>query len=50
VPEFFQTYWPHISATAMLVAGAIAWRAEINVRLKVLEEKVRTIFEILNRK
>jgi len=32
----------------MLVAGAIAWRSEINVRLKVLEEKVRTIFDLIN--
>lgn len=42
--------WPILSGIALVVALMIAWRAEITVRVKVLEEKVQALFELLNRK
>ena len=42
--------WPVISGVALIAAILIAWRSEITVRVRVLEEKVSTLFEILNRK
>ena len=38
--------WPILSG----VIAAIAFRAEILVRVKVLEEKVATLFELFNKK
>jgi len=42
--------WPIASAIVLVVAVMIAWRAEITVRVKMLEEKVQTLFDLLNRK
>jgi RNAse (barnase) inhibitor barstar len=42
--------WPILSGTVLVIALMIAWRAEITVRVKVLEEKVQALFELLNRK
>ena len=42
--------WPILSGVIMVAAVAIAFRAEILVRVKVLEEKVATLFELFNKK
>ena len=41
--------WPILSSVIVVAAIGIAFRAEILVRVKVLEEKVRTLFELVNR-
>ena len=48
--EEFVGVWPILSAVIAVAAIAIAFRAEILVRVKVLEEKVQTLFELFNRK
>jgi hypothetical protein len=48
--EEFVGVWPILSAAIAVAAIAIAFRAEILVRVKVLEEKVQTLFELFNRK
>ena len=40
--------WPIISGVIAVGAVAIAFRAEILVRVKVLEDKVQTLFELFN--
>ncbi len=42
--------WPIISGIIAIAAVAVAFRAEILVRVKVLEEKVATLFELFNKK
>ena len=42
--------WGIISGAIAVGAFAIAFRAEILVRVRVLEEKVQTLFELFNRK
>tara|TARA_R100000951_G_scaffold59080_1_gene49748 strand:+ start:308 stop:502 length:195 start_codon:yes stop_codon:yes gene_type:complete len=42
--------WPVISGVVFIAAILIAWRAEITVRVRVLEEKISTLFDLLNRK
>ena len=42
--------WPIASAIVLVVAVMIAWRAEITVRVKVLEEKVQALFDLLNKR
>tara|TARA_R110000796_G_scaffold154187_1_gene270807 strand:- start:1208 stop:1363 length:156 start_codon:yes stop_codon:yes gene_type:complete len=42
--------WPIISALGILAAGLISFRSEVLLRLKFLEEKIRTVFELLNKK
>jgi len=42
--------WPVVSGVLFVVALMIAWRAEITVRVKVLEEKVQAIFDLLNKR
>ena len=44
----FMEFWPVISGLIAVAAVGVAFRAEINVRVKVLEEKVKTIFDLLN--
>jgi uncharacterized membrane protein len=46
----FMDFWPVISGLIAVAAVGVAFRAEINVRVKVLEEKVKAIFDLLNRK
>ncbi len=41
--------WPILSGVIAVGAVAIAFRAEILVRVKVLEDKVQTLFELFNR-
>tara|TARA_R110000824_G_scaffold32931_1_gene106156 strand:- start:255 stop:404 length:150 start_codon:yes stop_codon:yes gene_type:complete len=42
--------WPIISGVIAIAAVAVAFRAEILVRVRVLEEKVATLFELFNKK
>ena len=42
--------WPIISGIIAIAAVAVAFRAEILVRVKLLEEKVATLFELFNKK
>ena len=42
--------WPIISGVIAIAAVAVAFRAEILVRVKVLEDKVQTLFELFNKK
>ena len=42
--------WPILSGVIMVAAVAIAFRAEILVRVKVLEDKVQTLFELFNKR
>ena len=44
----FVDLWPIISGFIAVGAIAIAFRAEVLVRIKVLEEKVATVFNLLN--
>tara|TARA_R110000822_G_scaffold211235_1_gene346844 strand:+ start:55 stop:210 length:156 start_codon:yes stop_codon:yes gene_type:complete len=46
----FMDFWPVISGLIAVAAVGVAFRAEINVRVRVLEEKVKAIFDLLNRK
>ena len=40
--------WPIVSAIVAVAAIAIAFRSEILIRVKVLEEKVHTLFDLFN--
>jgi|TARA_B110000196_G_scaffold293678_1_gene282162 uncharacterized membrane protein len=42
--------WPIISGAIAVAAIGIAFRSEILVRVKVLEDKVQTLFELFNKK
>ena len=42
--------WPILSGVIAIGAVAIAFRAEILVRVKVLEDKVQTLFELFNKR
>ena len=42
--------WPILSGVIAIAAVAIAFRAEILVRVKVLEDKVQTLFELFNKR
>jgi len=42
--------WPILSGVIVVAAVAIAFRAEILVRVKVLEDKVQTLFELFNKR
>jgi uncharacterized membrane protein len=44
----FVDLWPIISGLIAVGAIGIAFRAEVLVRIKVLEEKVATVFNLLN--
>lgn len=48
--EDFVGIWPIISAVIAITAIAVAFRAEILVRVKMLEEQVKTLFELFNKK
>ena len=43
-------FWPIISAIVMVAAIGVAFRSEVNVRIKVLEEKITTLFTLFNDK
>ena len=42
--------WGIIAGAIAVAAIAVAFRAEILVRVRVLEDKVQTLFELFNRK
>jgi len=42
--------WPIISGIIVVGALGVAFRAEITVRVKVLESKVEQIFQLINNK
>ena len=42
--------WPIISGVIAVAAIGVAFRAEILVRVKVLEDKVQTLFELFNKR
>jgi hypothetical protein len=46
----FVELWPIISALGILAAMLISFRSETLLRLKHLEEKIRTLFELWNGK
>ena len=45
----FMELWPVISTVIVVCAIGIAFRAEITVRVRILEEKVHTLFELFNK-
>jgi hypothetical protein len=44
----FVNLWPIVSGVIVVAALAVAFRAEITVRVRVLEEKVSALFQIIN--
>jgi len=48
--NFIINFWEIISGLLFVVFLAITWKAEIGARISVLEEKVRTLFELINSK
>jgi hypothetical protein len=44
----FVDFWPIVSGVSVVAALAVAFRAEITVRVRVLEEKVNALFQIIN--
>jgi len=42
--------WPIISGIIVVGALGVAFRAEITVRVKMLESKVETLFQLINKK
>ena len=47
--ESFMDFWPVISGLIAVAAISVAFRAEITVRVKILEDKVKTLFDMINR-
>ena len=47
--ESFMDFWPVISGLIAVAAIGVAFRAEITVRVKILEYKVKTLFDMINR-
>ena len=45
----FMDFWPVISGIIAVAAIGVAFRAEITVRVKILEDKVKTLFELINK-
>jgi len=41
--------WPILSGVIAVAAVGVAFRAEILVRVKVLEDKVQVLFELFNK-
>jgi uncharacterized membrane protein len=42
-------FWPVISGLIAVAAIGVAFRAEITVRVKILEDKVKTLFDLFNK-
>tara|TARA_R110002074_G_scaffold32239_2_gene89992 strand:+ start:599 stop:748 length:150 start_codon:yes stop_codon:yes gene_type:complete len=42
--------WPILSGVIAVAAVGVAFRAEILVRVKVLEDKIQVLFELYNKK
>jgi uncharacterized membrane protein len=47
--ESFMDFWPVISGIIAVAAIGVAFRAEITVRVKILEDKVKTLFDLINK-
>jgi len=45
----FLDFWPVLSGLIAIAAIGVAFRAEVLVRLKVIEEKVAVLFELFNK-
>lgn len=45
----FMDFWPVISGLIAVAAIGVAFRAEITVRVKILEDKVKTLFDLFNK-
>jgi uncharacterized membrane protein len=45
----FMDFWPVISGIIAVAAIGVAFRAEITVRVKILEDKVKTLFDLINK-
>ncbi len=45
----FMEVWPILSGLIAVAAIAVAFRAEITARVKSLEEKVKTLFDMINK-
>jgi hypothetical protein len=46
--NFIINFWEIISGLLLVVFMAITWKAEIGARISVLEDKVRTLFDLIN--
>jgi len=46
--ENFLELWPIISAVGILAAMVIAFRSEVLIRLKFIEEKIATLYSLWN--
>jgi len=42
-------FWPVISGIIAVAAIGVAFRAGITVRVKILEDKVKTLFDLINK-
>ena len=42
-------FWPVLSGIIAVAAIGVAFRAEITVRVKILEDKVKTLFDLINK-
>ena len=47
--ESIMDFWPVISGIIAVAAIGVAFRAEITVRVKILEDKVKTLFDLINK-
>jgi len=47
--ESFMDFWPVLSGIIAVAAIGVAFRAEITVRVKILEDKVKTLFDLINK-
>ena len=45
----FMDFWPVISGLIAVAAVGVAFRAEITIRVKVLEDKVKILFDLINK-
>ena len=45
----FIEFWPVISGLIAVAAIGVAFRAEITIRVKVLEDKVKILFDMINK-
>lgn len=46
--EVVKDWWPQITCLIGLIVLGSAFRTEVNTRLKVLEEKIKTLFLLWN--
>jgi hypothetical protein len=46
--ENFLELWPIISAVGVLAAIIVSFRSEVLIRLKYMEQKIATLYELWN--